>query len=75
MDDRIIDYADYGSHIPLKCKNHPNKRWNTKNILFIGARSIFYSRLDQPEPGTECDCPISDLIPLTVEEAKAEGWQ
>ncbi len=72
MDEKIVDYADYGVHIPLKCKNHPDKRWSTKNILYIGARTLFYNLHRHKEMGPECDCSISDLISLTAKEAKAE---
>ncbi len=74
-DDRIVNYADYGIHIPLRCKNHPDKRWSTKNIIGVGARNIFYNLHETSGMGKECACSISDLIPLTVEEAKAEGWE
>ena len=72
-DNRIVDYADYGIHILLKCRNHLDKRWSTKNILYIGARSLFYDiggTYDHGKMGPECDCPMSDLIPLTAKEAK-----
>lgn len=72
-DDRIVDYAVYGVHIPLKCKNHLNKRWWTKNILYIGARSLFYNLHRVTGMGSECNCPITDLIPLTEKEVKEEG--
>jgi len=52
----LRDDVPYGQHIPLRCKNHPNLRWSTKNIAPIGARSIFYSS-DSPE----CSCPACDL--------------
>jgi hypothetical protein len=55
-DDRITKKAPRGQHIALTCKNHPDLRWSTKNIDFIGARSIF------PNGTTECSCPASDLI-------------
>lgn len=48
----------YGQHIKLTCKNHPELAWSTKNIDFIGARSIFYVTTDQPE----CSCPGADLV-------------
>jgi hypothetical protein len=48
----------YGQHIALTCKNHRNLRWSTKNIGWIGARSVFYFSDALPE----CDCPFSDLI-------------
>lgn len=48
----------YGQHIALTCKNHPDRKWSTKNISHIGARSIFYFSDDKPE----CNCPMSDLI-------------
>ena len=50
----------YGVHVVLTCVNHTELRWTTKNIDFIGARSIFYSTRDQ----AECDCPMSDLCLL-----------
>jgi hypothetical protein len=48
----------YGVHIRLTCRNHPHLRWSTKNIDYIGARSIFYTGRDI----VECSCPVSDLI-------------
>ena len=42
-DDRITPTAEYGVHIPLTCKNHPELRWHTKNIGGIGSRRIFFS--------------------------------
>lgn len=58
-----------GQHIPLTCKNHPEKRWSTKNIgqhnpetgQLSLARSLFYNLFHDPEMGPECPCPISDL--------------
>lgn len=47
-----------GAHIPLTCKNHPELRWFTKNIDYIGARSIFF---DGDWNTKECDCSINDL--------------
>lgn len=49
----------YGQHIALTCRNHPELRWNTKNISYIGARSIFFASARQG--ATECSCPMSDL--------------
>jgi hypothetical protein len=54
----------YGQHIVLTCKNHPELRWNTKNIECIGARSIFF----RTHSAEECNCPIRDLIVLQNEE-------
>lgn len=67
-DDKIVAWADYGQHIPLRCKVHPNMRWSTKNIGGIGARSIFYSgeivngQLDSSVP--ECNCSSLELEPV-----------
>jgi len=55
-----------GAHIELTCRNHPNLRWTTKNIDFIGARSIFYGTYDPPE----CNCPLSDLMVVPKEATK-----
>jgi len=66
-DDRIVDWAEYGEMIPLRCKNHPEKRWHTKNILCIGARSVFYNLMSDWEMGSECPCPASDLEPVPPE--------
>jgi len=52
----LRDDVEYGKHILLRCKNHPELRWSTKNIAPIGARSIFFQG-----DGRECDCPGSDL--------------
>lgn len=66
-DGRIVDFAPYGRHIALRCKNHPHLRWSTKNIDFIGARSVFYDlRGEMTEQ--ECVCPIQDLEPVPQEE-------
>lgn len=70
MDERIVTWARYGAHIPLKCKNHPEKRWSTKNISPIGARSIFYNLKALPDMGPECSCSGRDLEPVTLEEAQ-----
>jgi|LakMenE18May11ns_1017448.scaffolds.fasta_scaffold9936052_6 hypothetical protein len=59
-DGRITDLYPDG-HIPLRCKNHPDKRWSTKNISHIGARSIFYNLDNDPTMGEECACYIRDL--------------
>lgn len=56
-DDRICKKHKRYNHIELKCKNHPDLRWSTKNIDFIGARGIFFSSYQ----GGECACPGSDL--------------
>lgn len=67
-DGRIVDTADYGRHIPLRCKNHPDLRWSTKNIAPIGIRSIFYVTRDVPE----CPCPAWDLeaVPAGEQDGK-----
>jgi hypothetical protein len=64
--DTIDPSQPWGQHIKLTCKNHPDMTWHTKNISYIGARSIFYTG----EWGTECDCPASDLVVVPV-SAKA----
>lgn len=66
---RIITTAPYGQHIDLYCVNHPEKRWFTKNISHIGARTIFaakekYTVIDNKIVNLyECSCPMSDLRP------------
>lgn len=57
-----------GAHIPLTCINHPDMRWFTKNIDYIGARSIFFDSFTDKE----CDCSISDLrvVPTNKETTK-----
>jgi hypothetical protein len=74
IDGLIVDWALYGEHIPLRCKNHPDKRWSTKNIGGIGARSLFYNLMMKPGMGSECPCSISLLEPLSLEEAQAECY-
>lgn len=41
-DDRIDKNVDRGSKISVTCSAHPTKRWVTKNIDFIGARTVWY---------------------------------
>jgi hypothetical protein len=50
---------EYGAHIALTCEDHPDLRWTTKNIDFIGARSLFFAGWDQGQ--NECPCPMSKL--------------
>ena len=52
---RISQASAYGRHISLLCKCGVGK-YHTKNIDFIGARSIF--------PIIPCDCPSADLAPM-----------
>jgi hypothetical protein len=60
-DDRICKICPRGQHIYFRCAKHPEKRWNTKNIGYIGARTIFYNLFNDPLMGPECDCPITDM--------------
>ncbi len=59
---KICKSHPYGEHIALKCVNHPEKKWSTKNIEYIGARSIFYEGFNNKNMGLECDCPMKDLV-------------
>jgi len=43
---RITTKAAYTDHVKVVCKNHPNKMWHTKNIDFVGARSVFFEGED-----------------------------
>lgn len=70
MDDRITKKEPRGKHIELYCVNHPEKRWSTKNISHIGARTIYYNLQGDAKMGAECDCPCRCLRP--VEEPEAE---
>lgn len=65
-DDRITKKAEYGRHIALRCKNHPDLRWSTKNIAPIGCRTIFYNLHGDAMP-PECDCPLSALEPVPID--------
>lgn len=60
-DGRIIRQAEYGEHIALTCKNHPQLIWSTKNISHIGARTIYFD-LDGVCKESECTCSINDMI-------------
>ena len=71
MDDRITTQFPRGQHIELYCINHPEKRWSTKNIGCIGARSIFYNLNDLPGMGPECNCACRDLRPVIYPELPA----
>ncbi len=72
MSDRIVDFEPYGRHIQLKCKVHTNKRWSTKNIQYIGARTIYYNLQGIEGMGPECSCSINELVPLTEDEVLQE---
>lgn len=63
-DDRITTFAERHQHIALTCRNHPEKRWSTKNIGRIGARSIFYNLMSVEGMGPECDCSLDCLVPV-----------
>ena len=71
MNNRITTQFQWGQHIELYCINHPEKRWSTKNIGFIGARSIFYNLHDIPNMGPECECSCRDLRPVVYPELPA----
>lgn len=63
MESVICSNSPYGQQITIKCVNHPEKKWTTKNICNIGARSIFYKDWgNNPSIGQECNCPMDDLI-------------
>lgn len=64
-DGRIVDWAEYGQHIDLTCRNHPDLIWSTKNISHIGARKIFYN-LEGVPGKPECSCSVRDLIPIEL---------
>lgn len=55
----IVPSVPYGQHIALTCLEHPDLRWHTKNISFIGARSIFFAGLDHAD---ECSCKANRLV-------------
>src|SRR6478736_7999491 len=57
-EDTIDPSQPWGEHILLTCLNHPELRWTTKNISYIGARSIFYQTIGRPE----CPCSARDLV-------------
>lgn len=47
------------SHIVLRCRNHPEKVWHTKNIP---CRTLFYNLHNDPKMGPECSCSGSALF-------------
>ncbi len=51
----------YGQHIELKCSKCGCTGWSTKNIDYVGARSIFFDL--HHEGLKECDCNVP-LIPV-----------
>lgn len=60
MSKSIDDSQEYGSMIALTCKNHPELTWRTKNIDYIGARTIFFHLSENLYQ--ECDCHVRELI-------------
>lgn len=67
-DDRIVDWAPRGQHIPFKCKKC-GARFHTKNIGPLGCRNLFYYGAPGSEEYTKaeiCDKEkhtLADLIP------------
>lgn len=62
--EKICAQCEYGEHIELRCRKHLDLVWHTKNIGYIGGRSIFFD-LDgtcQKANKTKCDCPLSELF-------------
>jgi len=64
---KIVDWADYGVHIKLRCRDHHDVRYSTKNIAPIGARSLFHIT------GTpDCKCsglllePVPQKVPMNT---------
>jgi len=53
---RLTKKVRYGHHTELRCKNHPDNRYFTKNIAPIGARTIF-NNFD----GYDCSCGAESL--------------
>jgi len=64
IEHKIVLWTEYGRHIPLTCKNHPEKTWSTKNIDYIGARTLFYNLHNEVGQGQECECSLEDLKPI-----------
>ena len=64
-DDKIDTRFAYGDHIDLTCLKHPEARFSTKNIEYIGARTIFQSQ-DHPY----CDCVYPQWSVLQNNERK-----
>lgn len=42
--------------VTLKCANHPELKWHTKNISPLGCRHIYSNQ------SRECDCPYTSLV-------------
>ena len=69
-------------HVSLTCINHPNLRWQCKEIAvnklgqYTGARNIFYNggNTEETEFASECSCPPSNLrfAPEELERQKTE---
>ena len=70
-DDRISTAYGYGN-VPLTCVNHPHMRWSTKNISYIGARTIYYELGNDHITEPECKCSINDLIVLPLAQYEVD---
>lgn len=62
------------SKVLLRCPNHPEKRWYTKNISPIGSRTIFYNLFSLPEMGPECPCD-GDLLQHVCEPSAPANFK
>ena len=74
VSNRIVEHGD--ASLLLTCRQHRDLCWCTKNLGWVGARSIFFFGwllpddphgygLKHPVTGEfarECDCPFEDLL-------------
>lgn len=57
----------WGEKIELRCSKCGMTGWHTKNIEYIGARTIFW---EHEEGKKECDCDVKYLEPVGKPESE-----
>jgi hypothetical protein len=72
-DDRIDKNVDRGGSVTLTCRNHPALTWHTKNIDYVGARSIFSHPSVRPDPVVTIAKQYK-LIGQQTTPVNAVGW-
>lgn len=57
----VVQGVEYGALIMVRCKNHLNLRWFTKNIAPLGSRRLYECAR---EGRYLCACTFRDLEPV-----------
>lgn len=67
-DDRICKHTDRTDKVMLQCKNHPELLWQTKNIDYVGARTIFFR-------GAQGKHPMENPLAKVIGVKPGDAWE